>query len=103
MAALEIEYEDRIYLLDLEDMEIEHVRAMERFGIASLKALEERFAEGDLNAILVYYWLCLVQNGEPAARLERVRCRPIKFVKAMGVAAKKAAKAAESEDNEDDN
>lgn len=91
MAALEIDYEDRVYLLDLDDMDTDQVRAIERAGIPNLKALESRLLDGDLTAIMVYYWLCLVQNGEPAVRLERVKCKPLKFFKAYVVAVENEA------------
>lgn len=90
---LEISYDGRDYLLDLDDLDQEQARAMERFGVPNLKALEEGISEGDLSALTVAYWVMLVQNGEPGARLERVRFKPIKFIKAIGVAALAAEKA----------
>ena len=103
MAALIINYEDHEYLLDLEDMDTDQARAMERFGVKNLKALDDGIAEGDISALTVAYWIMLVQNGEPGARLERVKIKPIKFVRALVAAAEKAKKDAEesAEGNDD--
>jgi hypothetical protein len=104
MAALDIKYDGKDYTLDLEDMDTEQARAMERFGVPNLKALDDGIAEGDLKALTVAYWIMLVQNGEPGARLERVQIKPIKFVRALvsaALAAEKAAKDAEGNDDED--
>lgn len=97
MAVLDIDYEGRQFLLDIEDLDTDQMRTIERFGIPNLKALEERFQEGDLDALTAYYWLCLVQNGEPGARIERVRFKPLKFLVALAMAAKKIADAAEAD------
>lgn len=94
--ALHVNYDGREYDLDLEDLDMAQGRAMERFGVPNLKALEEGIAEGDLSALTVAYWVMLQQNGEPGARLERVNFKPIKFIKAVGEAALRAA-AEESE------
>lgn len=83
MAAIEITYEDHEYLLDLEDMDTDQARVMERFGVPHLKALEDGMAMGDVKALTVYYWLMLVQNGESGARIERVKFKPVKFLKAL--------------------
>lgn len=80
---LKITYEDREYILDLEDMDTDDAAAMTRFGVKTLKALEEGISEGDVACLTVAYWLMLKQNGEPGVRLERVRFKPIKFVKAL--------------------
>jgi len=86
MAVLDITYEGKSYLLDLEDMDTDEARAMERFGVPSLKALTEGVAEGSVDALTVVYWLMLKQNGEPGVRLERVKFKPIKFLQAFGSA-----------------
>jgi hypothetical protein len=86
MAAIKFEYEGRELFLDMEDMDTDQARAMERFGVPNLKALEEGVSEGDINALTVTYWLVLVQNGEPGARLERIKFKPIKLIKALAAA-----------------
>jgi len=83
MSVLEIQYEGRTFLLDIEDMTTEDARAIERFGIPNLLALEDGMKVADVKSITAYYWLCLVQNGEPGARIERVQCKPLKFLKAL--------------------
>jgi hypothetical protein len=90
MAALEISYEGKDYLLDLEDMDTDEARAIERFGVKNLKALEDGIGEGDISALTVAYWLMLKQSGEPGVRLERVKFKPVKFIMALGVASQKA-------------
>ena len=89
MAALEIDYDGREYTLDLEEMDTDDARVMERFGVKNLKQLEEGIGEGDLSALTVAYWLMLKQSGEPGTRIERVRIKPIKFVKALAAASEK--------------
>lgn len=96
MAVLDLTYEGKSYLLDLEDMDTDEARAMERFGVPSLKALTEGVAEGNVDSLTVIYWLMLRQNGEPGARLERVKFKPIKFLQAFGAA--KPVKADGAED-----
>lgn len=95
MAALLISYEDREYILDLDEMDTDQARAMERFGVKNLKSLEEGILEGDIGALQVAYWLMLVQNGEPGARLERVKFKPMRFAKGIAVAMLVALKEAE--------
>lgn len=99
--ALEISYEGKDYILDLEDMDTDQARAIERFGIPNLKALEDGIGLGDVGALHVCYWLCLVQNGEPGARLERVRMKPVKFARALTEAAMKLAEARRAEGEDD--
>jgi hypothetical protein len=95
MATLEVAYEGKDYLLDLDDLDLAQGRAMERFGVKNLKALEEGISEGDLGALTVAYWVMLQQNGEDGARLERVVFKPVKFIKALVAAGVKAAEDAD--------
>lgn len=78
-----IDYEGRELFLDLEDMDTEHARVMERHGIPNLKALDDGVKAADVKCLTFLYWLCLVQNGEPGTRIERVSMKPIKFLKAL--------------------
>lgn len=94
MAALEITYEDNIYILDLEDMDTDEARAMERFGVKNLKALEDGIGEGDINALTVAFWLMLKQSGE-VVRIDRVKFKPVKFIRCLGEAGEKASTEAE--------
>lgn len=87
--ALDLHYEGKDYTLDLEDLDTDQMRAAERFGLPNLRALEEGIEAGDLVALTVAYWLMLVQNGEPGTRLERVKFKPIKFLRAWGEAARR--------------
>jgi hypothetical protein len=96
--ALKITYEDREYLLDLEDLDTDQARAFERIGVKNLKAFEDGIGEGDVSALTCAYWLMLIQNGEPGARIERVKFRPIKFLKAIGTS--ENTNASEQEDEE---
>lgn len=95
--ALKVTYEDREYTLDLDDMDMNQARAMERRGIPNLKTFEEGLMEGQVEALTFAYWLMLVQNGEPGARLDRVTFKPMKFAKAVLVAYMVAIKEAEAE------
>ncbi len=89
--ALLVKYEGKEYNLDLEDMDTDQARAMERFGVKSLQALEEGIVAGEVDALIVAYWIMLTQNGEPGARLERQKIKPLKFVKALLNAAREEA------------
>lgn len=100
MAVMEFEYEGRSFVLDLEDMDTDQARAMERLGVANLSALYEGITTGDINSLTVLYWLSLVQNGEPGARIERVKFKPIKFLAA--IASSKKDDAAEAEPGKDE-
>ena len=104
--ALQLTYEDREYTLDLEDMDTDEARAMERFGVKNLKELEEGIETGWVPALTVAYWLMLKQNGEPGARLDRVKFKPVKFVKAIIASAievaQKAAEEAAAEEGNDE-
>lgn len=88
MAALKVNYENNEYLLDLEELDTDDTAAMARFGVKTLKAFEEGISEGDPVCLTIAYWLMLKQNGEPGARLERVKMKPIKFLKALAAAEK---------------
>lgn len=90
MAILEVEYEGKEFILDLEDMDTDEASTMERFGVPNLKALEDGVAVGDIKALTVMYWLMLKQNGEPGVRLERVKCKPVKFLRALATASSNA-------------
>jgi hypothetical protein len=98
MATLEISYEGKEYLLDIEDMDTDEARVMERFGVKSLLALESGIGEGDISALTVAYWLMLKQSGEPGVRIERMKFKPIKFLKALGAAGEKVQAAKEEEE-----
>jgi hypothetical protein len=108
MAGLTIDYEDHEYELDLDEMDTDQARAMERFGVKNLKTLEEGILEGDVACLQVAYWLMVVQNGEPGARLDRQKFKPMKFAKAIAMAmllmiqAAEAKMAEEAEDPKDD-
>lgn len=100
--ALLIKYDDREYILDLEDMDDDEARAMERFGVKNLREFDEGISDGDLDALTVAYWLMKKQNGEPGVRLERMKFRPIAFLHALGEAAKaEAEKNPEPEGNDE--
>jgi hypothetical protein len=102
MAALIVNYEDHEYLLDLEDMDTSDARAMERFGVPNLRALEEGISTGDVSALTVTYWLMLKQNGEPGVRLERVQFKPVKFIKSLIAATSDAKDEDEDETPKED-
>lgn len=102
MAVLEVKYEGKEYLLDVEDMDTDDARAMERIGVKNLKALQDGISEGDTSALTVAYWLMLKQNGEPGARIERVKFKPIKFLMAVALAGEKAAEDETADPKEDD-
>jgi hypothetical protein len=86
MAALKVEYEGESYTLDLEDMDTDEARAMERYGVPNLKALEDGVSVGDVSALTVMYWLMLRQSGEGDVRLDRVKIKPVKFIHALAAA-----------------
>ncbi len=98
MAVLKVSYDDRDFLLDIEDMDTDDARAMERFGVPNLKAFEDGVSAGDTSALTVAYWLMLKQNGEPGARIERVKFKPIKLIKALIAATQEAADGEPSEE-----
>jgi hypothetical protein len=97
--ALHVTYDGREYDLDLEDMDTDDARAMERFGVPNLKTLELGITEGSIDALTVAYWMMLKQNGEPGARLERVKFKPIKYIKALITATSDAAEKAKAEED----
>lgn len=103
--ALKIEYDEETYTLDLEDMDTDQARAMERFGVPNLRALEEGIVTGEIDALTVAFWLMKVQNGEPGQRLDRVKFKPVKFAKAIITAAaaegERVAKEAQGNDDRD--
>lgn len=96
-----IKYEERELVFDIEDMDTDQARAMERFGVPNLKALQDGIFAGDVSALTVCYWLAMDQSGEAAVRLDQVKFKPAKFLAEFGKAqkaeveaAKKAAEAA---------
>ncbi len=88
---MNVKYEGQEFDLDLEDMDTDQARAMERFGVPNLKALEDGVAEGNLDALTVVYWLMLQQNGD-GTRIDRVKFKPIKFLRALAKAQEGDAK-----------
>jgi hypothetical protein len=96
MAVMEFTYEGREFILDLEDMDTDQARAMERYGVPNLKTLTEGILNGDLKALTVLYWLALIQDGEEGTRLEKVRIKPVKLLMAL------TAKKSEGSNPEDD-
>lgn len=101
MAVLEVSYDGKDYLLDLEDMDTDDAAAMERVGVKNLKALEQGIDDGDVSALRVAYWLMVKQSGEPGARIERVKFKPIKFIMALALASEKVAAANAEAENSD--
>lgn len=99
--ALEVTYEGKSFIFDIEDMDTDEARAMERHGVKNLKALEDGIGDGDIAALTVAYWLMVRQNGEPGARIDRVVFKPIRFIKALGAAKVIGADAAEDDPKED--
>jgi hypothetical protein len=81
--ALTVTYEGVARVLDIEDMDTDEARAMERFGVKNLKQLDEGISAGDIDALTVAFWLMLKQNGEPGVRIDHVKFKPVKFVKAL--------------------
>lgn len=88
---ININYDGKDYSLDLEDLDMEQARVMERFGVSNLRELEQGINEGDLDALTVCYWVMLQQNGETNMQIESVRFKPFKFIKAIGEAVAKQA------------
>lgn len=86
MAAIPVTYEGKDFLLDIEDMDTDDARHMEKIGVRNLKELQDGISVGDTSALTVAYWLMLKQNGEPGARIERVKFKPIKFLLALTLA-----------------
>lgn len=96
-----VNYENVERSLDIEDMDLAQARAMERFGVKNLKQLDTGIADGDVDALTVAFWLMLVQNEQPGARLDHVSFKPVKFVKAL-LAAQKTGDSAEAESQGND-
>lgn len=93
MATLNIKYEDKEYLFDMEELDTEQMAVIERSGVPSLSALEEGITRGELLSVRAAFWLMLVQNGQEGQRIERVSFKPLKFIKALGQASREAAEA----------
>lgn len=93
---MDIVYEGKSYVLDLEDMDTHDTAVMEREAkIPTLVALEEGIQTGSVNALVFCFWLALKQSGEPV-RYSNVSVKPIKFLRAIA----DAVKAGESTEDE---
>src|ERR1700761_6129146 len=99
---MQVEYEGKTYDLDLEDMDTDEAAVIERSGVPNLQELENGVARGDLTALRAVFWLMLHQAGE-TVRIDRVKYRPVKFLRALAKASEDEAKAkAEGDDPKED-
>jgi hypothetical protein len=90
--ALQIPFNNKVYTLDIEEIEVEHARVIKRYAGLTLRKLEESLAEGDPDGLTSLYWLMLKQSGENH-NIESVSFKIVKFAKAVADA--QAAEAAE--------
>jgi hypothetical protein len=89
---MQVAFNNKVYTLDIEEIEVEHARVIKRYCGLTLRKLEESLADGDPDGLTSLYWLMLQQNGENH-RIESVSFKIVKFAKAVGNA--QAAEAAE--------
>lgn len=90
---MKIDFNNKVYTLDIEEIEVEHARVIKRYCGLTLRKLEESLADGDPDGLTSLYWLMLKQSGEDHA-IERVSFKIVKFAKAVGDA--QAAEEAET-------
>jgi hypothetical protein len=93
---LDVKYGGESYVLDMEDMDTDEARAMERYGIPDLRTLQEGIQNGKLDCLTFSFWLARRQNGEDGARLDKTTVRPVKWLNALTRASDAALKAAEA-------
>lgn len=79
---MNVEYEGKGYIFDLEDMDTDDAAVMEAAGIPNLKALGERLVSGERIALQFTFWLMQKQGGAKT-RFEAVQFKPLRFIRAL--------------------
>ena len=78
MAHITVDFEDKEYDFDLDDIGLREASIIyEKYGY-TLHTLPKAFTDGEPNAVRVFYWLMMNQSGEKV-NIERVDFKIVKF------------------------
>lgn len=80
-----VAFNNKSYILDLDEMNVEEARIIKKYAALTLKGLQDGLAELDPDAMTCLYWLMLRQAGEDHS-IERVTFKILKFAEAVGEA-----------------
>jgi hypothetical protein len=89
-SVLHINYEDKDYTFDLEEIDVNQATIIHRKTGLTLFTLEEGLAKGDPGALRAIFWLMLAQNGENED-IDRINFKIVKFARAVDAASKELA------------
>jgi hypothetical protein len=84
---MHVKYEGKEYTFDLEEITVAQARTMKSSCGLTLMGLEDGLTKGDPDALRAVFWLMLCQNGEPAADIDRIDFKIVKFARAIDEAA----------------
>ena len=102
MALLEVEFEDRTWNLDLDEISMGEARTIQRNTGKGLAAFTNGcLYEADPECLAWLYWLMQKQNGEKPADPNRANFKVAKFAAAIVAALEAVALASEDDDKEE--
>jgi hypothetical protein len=89
---MKIEFEDKEYQLDLDDITVAQAKVIKVHRQLTLKSLSDGLNELDPDALVATYWLMRIQSGDTGVDIDRVDFMALRFAEAL-------AKGAEAEND----
>jgi hypothetical protein len=84
---MKVEYEGKIYDMDLEEITVNQAKIIKVHTGLTLKGLEDALAEGDADGLRALFWLMLENSGEHQS-IDSVDFKIVKFANAVQAATK---------------
>jgi hypothetical protein len=92
---MKVDFEDREYLLDLDEITVAQAKVIKVHRGLSIKGISDGLNELDADALVAVYWLMRVQSGDIGIDIDRIDFKALRFAEAVGDA-KEAELAAEA-------
>jgi hypothetical protein len=99
---MKIDFEDREYVLDLDDITVAQAKVIKVHRGLTIKALSEGLSELDADSLVAVYWLMKIQSGETGIDIDRVDFKAVRFAEAMAIAAQAEAADKTEDDPKDE-
>lgn len=83
---MKIEFENREYNLELDEITVAQAKVIKVHRGMTLKSLSDGLNELDPDALVSAYWLMKVQSGETGVDIDRVDFKAVRFAEAIATA-----------------
>ena len=88
---MKIDFEDREYTLDLDDITVAQAKVIKVHRGLTIKGLSDGLNELDADSLVAVYWLMKIQSGDVGIDIDRVDFKAIRFAEAIANAAQAEA------------